>query len=93
MIPLGLKHHGWGVQVIPIMPMPIQPNTAQFFTPFIALSGRMFWALRRWSRMYSISPPRLKNRIGRVRKDIAGAGAGLSCLAEHLSQVLNFSLR
>uniref|UniRef100_A0A8C9EWX2 Uncharacterized protein n=1 Tax=Pavo cristatus TaxID=9049 RepID=A0A8C9EWX2_PAVCR len=31
----------------------------------------MLWARSRWSRIYSISPPRLRNSSGSVRADMA----------------------
>lgn len=36
-----------------------------------AFSPGMLWARSRWSRIYSISPPRLRNSSGSVRADIA----------------------
>lgn len=40
-------------------------------SPLRAFSPGMLWARSRWSRIYSISPPRLRNSSGSVRADIA----------------------
>lgn len=43
---------------------------AGHLSPLRALSPGMFWARSRWSRMYSISPPKFKKSSGSVRTDM-----------------------
>lgn len=45
-------------------------TTATLPIPFSELSSDVLWACRRWSSMYSISPPRLMKTRGRVLIDI-----------------------
>lgn len=51
--------------------------------PFSELSSDVLWACRRWSSMYSISPPRLMKTRGRVLTDILqGPSRGLTPTGE-----------